>query len=163
MIISMVVAMGRNGELGLDNKMLWHIKEDFRHFKETTMGHVLIMGRKTFESIGKPLPGRKTIILSRSFVFDHEDCFIVSSIDEAIALAHKMKAQKVFIAGGGEIYRQCLPMASELILSFVDYEGPADTFFPEVDWGQWQEMRRQSFSSLGKAPAWNLVEFKRLT
>lgn len=161
MIISLIAAIGGQRQLGKDNKMLWHIKEDFKHFKETTMGHTLLMGRKTFESIGRPLPGRRTLILTRDKSYKAEGCETVHDLTEAIELAKGRGESEFFVAGGGEVYTQTLDIADKLILSFVDYQGEADAFFPEVDYGKWNEVDRKAFNALEKSPAWELVTYSK--
>jgi dihydrofolate reductase len=161
--VSSIVAMAQNRVIGKDNTLIWHIPADLKHFKKTTMGKPIIMGRKSYESIGKPLPGRANIVVSRSFKTlsvegtshfsamesvapdlykqTDEGPFLYTTIDEAIAAA-KQTAQKqnldeIFITGGGEIYKQTLPITERLYLTLIhkDYEG--DTFFPAFDWNEW--------------------------
>ena len=116
MIVSIIAAIGKNGELGFQGKIPWHIPADFKHFKETTLGHHLIMGRKTFESIGKPLPGRKTIVLTRGHKkIEGVDC--VSAVSKALEICAQRGEDEVFIAGGGEIYNLFLPHAQRLYIS----------------------------------------------
>lgn len=157
----MIAAIGNNRELGFNNQMLWHIKEDFKHFKETTMGHTLLMGRKTFESIGRPLPGRRTMILTRDKTYSQKDCITVHDFDQAVTLAKDHQEEHLFIAGGGEIYKQALPLCDQLILSHVDYSGEADTFFPEVDDSNWRLESEVLFEATAKAPAWRLCHYRR--
>lgn len=161
-MISLIAAIGTKGELGLNNKMLWHIKEDFKHFKETTMGHTLLMGRKTFESIGKPLPGRKTLILTRNSTYQVENCVTVHSLKEGLDIAVNSGEDEFFIAGGGEIYKQALPLVDRMYLSFVDYEGEADAFFPEVSWNEWKLLSEKKFAMTERSPAWTLKTFERI-
>ena len=161
MIISSIAAIGNNRELGKDNQMLWHIREDFKHFKETTMGHTLLMGRKTFESIGKPLPGRKTLILTRDKDYLKPNCTTVHSLEEAIELCKRNKEDHLFIAGGGEVYKQTLGICDQLIISHVDYSGEADAFFPEVDFSSWNLALEKSFEPTDKAPSWRLCTYKK--
>ena len=163
MIISLIAAIGSNRELGKDNKMLWHIREDFKHFKETTMGHTLLMGRKTFESIGKPLPGRTTLILTRDSSYTQPNCHTVHSFEEALSYAKANGEDHLFIAGGGEIYKQSLAegLCDQMILSHVDFEGEADAFFPEVDYSKWERVKELKFEPTDKAPAWSLCLYKK--
>ncbi len=161
MIISLIAALGRNRQLGKDNQMLWHIKEDFKHFKETTMGHTLLMGRKTFESIGRPLPGRETFILTRDKDYHQEKCHTVHSLEEAYSKAKEMGESELFVAGGGEVYRQTLAVADKLILSFVDFDGEADAFFPEVDFTQWKKIDSKTFAATEKTLAWELATYQK--
>jgi len=136
--LSSIVAMAQNNVIGGDNKLLWHLSEDLKHFKRTTMGKPMIMGRKTFESFGgKPLPGRDHIVISRSPQPDQERVFWVTSIDEAIEKANALTDDEIMICGGGEIYKQTLDTIDRLYLTVVgrDYEG--DTTFPTLNWNGW--------------------------
>lgn len=133
MIVSIIAAIGNDGQLGQENKMLWHLPEEFKYFKKLTMGHCLVMGRKTFESIGRPLPGRTTIVLTQSSTQSEKlplEVLVAHTPLEALALARSQRCHEVFICGGGQIYRAYLELADRLYLTRVDYDGPADTFFP---------------------------------
>jgi len=161
-MISMIVAVGQDLQIGLKGQMLWHIKEDFAHFKKTTMGHTLIMGRKTFESIGRALPGRKTYILTRDESYTQKDCEIFQSLDAALDKARASSEEEVFIAGGGEIYKQALDLCDRLYLSEVDYKGEADAFFPAFSQENWRDSReREAFAATAKSPAWTLRVLER--
>ena len=116
-MISVVVAIGNNGEIGNKGQLLWHLPADLKKFKQTTMGHHMIMGRKTFESIGKPLPGRTTIIVTRNKDYAVNGCLVTSSVEEAIGVAKQAGEQEVMIVGGGEIYKQSLPLAQRIYLT----------------------------------------------
>ncbi len=131
MIISMIAAMAENRIIGKDNQMPWHLPADFQWFKRCTMGKPIVMGRKTYESIGRPLPGRKNIVLTRdsSLVIDGVTC--VSSIDEAVSIAGDI--DELMIIGGGAVYEYCLPLASKLYVTYVDAQLEGDTQFPQ--WG----------------------------
>ena len=133
-MISLIFAMGRNNALGCNNKMPWYLPADFAYFKKVTMGQPIIMGRKTFQSIGKPLPGRTNIVITRSADFSHEGCIVVDSIDKAKDLVEDKEA---FIIGGAEIYMAFLPMADKLFITEIDNDFEADTFFPEIDYSKW--------------------------
>ncbi len=122
--------MGKNRAIGRNNKLLWNIPDDLKHFKKITTGHAVIMGRKTFESIGRQLPNRANIIITRDKNFKADGCVISHSLDEALDLA-KQKNEEIFIIGGGQIYEQALPHADKLYLTIVDDEPKADTFFPD--------------------------------
>ena len=137
MIISMVAAMAANRVIGRNNKMPWHLPADLKHFKQVTLGKPVVMGRKTFESIGRVLPGRRNIVISRSEPVDAKGAEWVKSLSDALALLKG--AEEVMIIGGGEIYRQCLPMASRLYLTEIDLTTEGDAFFPDYhSVGQWQ-------------------------
>ena len=137
MIISIIVATGTHRQIGLDGKMPWHIQTEFKHFKETTMGHHLIMGRKTFESIGKPLPGRTTIVLTHDSAWSHPSVLKASTLHDALELAKSRGETEVFICGGASVYEQALPLCQRLYLSLIDYSGPADIFFPPYEQLSW--------------------------
>jgi len=124
-----IAAMSLNRVIGRGSEIPWHLPEDFKFFKQTTMGHVLVMGRKTFESIGRPLPGRETLVLSR-LGFNHPGVRCVGSLNELPAPTDE---QKVFICGGAEIYRQALPLCGDLYLTLVKHEVEGDALFPEFE------------------------------
>lgn len=141
--ISAIAAMSRNFVIGKDNKLLWHIPEDFKHFKTTTMGKPVIMGRKTYESLGKPLPGRTNIVITGKPNQVTGDIVIVTTVDEAISKAKQIAAEtnvnEIFIIGGGQIYEAAMPQTDRIYLTVInqDYEG--DTFFPKINPLEWSE------------------------
>lgn len=135
MIVSIIVAVAENQAIGFDNHLLWHISEDLKRFKSLTLGHHIIMGRKTFESIGKPLPGRINIVISRQDGFNANDCLVANSLESAIELAQN--DSEVFIIGGGEIYKQALLIADKIYLTRVHAGFHGDTFFPELNLSEW--------------------------
>ncbi len=141
-MLSIIVAIAENGIIGDKNALLWSIKEDMRRFRTTTMGHPVIMGRKTFESIGRPLPKRTNVVITRG---DNtfEGCEVAHSLEEAVAMFPK--EEEVFIIGGAQIYAQALSIADRLYLTIVhrDYEG--DTAFPKFDMAEWREISREEF------------------
>ena len=141
MMRSLIVARARNGAIGRNNAMPWHLPADLAHFKRTTTGHPIIMGRKTFESIGKPLPGRRNIVVSRNPQWRAEGCDVFQSL--AAALASTAPAAQVFIIGGASLYREALDFADRLYLTEVDASPEGDTFFPALPSGQWQEQLRE--------------------
>ena len=145
MRVTLVAALGRNGVIGLDNRMPWHITEDLKRFKGLTMGHPVVMGRKTFESIGKPLPGRKNIVITHSCELSAPGCRVVHSMEEALAAADG--AADVFVIGGAEIYGLALPLADRLELTDVDVAIDGDTYFPEFERSAWREVSRESRST----------------
>lgn len=133
MAISMIAAVGKNLELGKNNDLIWHFKEDMKFFKETTMGHPVIMGRKTFESLPKALPGRKNIVISTNPEYKADGAEVVASVEEAIKLAEAENTE-AFVIGGGRIYTEFLPYADNLYLTEINAECPnADTYFPEFN------------------------------
>jgi len=130
-MISIIAAMGQNNGIGKNNKLLWHIPGDLKHFKEITSGNIVVMGRKTYESIGRPLPNRTNIIITKNNKFKAEDCLIKNSFNEVLKEAKSYKDKEIFIIGGGQIYKQALPHTDKLYLTIVDDEVQADTFFPD--------------------------------
>ena len=134
----MIAAAGVGNELGKDNKLLWHLPDDFKRFRQLTTGHAIIMGRKTFESFPKPLPKRKHIIITRDTAYSvkHPDCLVVNSMEAALDVVGN--AETVFIIGGGEIYRQALPYCDTLELTRVSGSFEADTYFPDIDPHAWE-------------------------
>ncbi|CAN7390967.1 dihydrofolate reductase [Knoellia sp. LjRoot47] len=139
--VTLIAAVGRNGVIGSDNDMPWHLPEDFAFFKRTTMGHAMVMGRKTFDSIGRALPGRRTIVITRQADWQHADVETVHSLDDALGLAGPVG--EVFVAGGGEIYAQAMPFAQRLLITEVDQEPEGDVRFPEIDPATWRETSRE--------------------
>jgi len=131
MTVSIIAAIGRNRELGKNNKLLWNIGEDLKHFKTTTNGHAVIMGRKTHESIGRVLPKRINIVITRDANYKSGGCEICSSLDEALKLAEKRGEKEAFVIGGGEVYKQAISLADKLYLTIIDASFDADTFFPD--------------------------------
>jgi dihydrofolate reductase len=131
MKISIIAAIGENRELGKHKQLLWHIPQDLAHFKKLTNGHPVIMGRTTYESIGKPLPGRLNIIITRQADIKIPGCSITHSIEEAIAIASKHDTQEIFVIGGGQIYDQALKFTDKLYLTIVHGKFEADTYFPD--------------------------------
>ncbi|MGX1025001.1 dihydrofolate reductase [Psychroflexus sp. MBR-150] len=130
-----IAAVGERNELGKDNQLLWHLPDDFKRFKALTSQHFIIMGRKTFESFPKPLPHRTHIVITRQDNYPIKDCIVVKSIDEAIKIAKKQ--DKVFVIGGGEIYKQFMPYVDEIELTRVRGQFDADTYFPEINLNTW--------------------------
>ncbi|OGD62865.1 hypothetical protein A2160_05770 [Candidatus Beckwithbacteria bacterium RBG_13_42_9] len=130
-IISLIAAISENRALGKNNKLLWRLPEDLQRFKKLTSGHPVIMGRKTFESIGRPLPNRINIIVSRNKDLKINGCLVVSSVKEAIQLGKEKDGQEIFVIGGGQIYAEALPFADKLYLTIVKGNFAADTFFPD--------------------------------
>jgi len=141
--VSIVAAIARNGVIGADGGLPWHLPDELRLFKETTLGHVLVMGRRTFESIGRPLPGRTTVVVTRSpdWSPSTDDVLVANGLEEALERARSMD-EEVFVVGGGELYAAALPHADRLLLTFVDQEPEGDTTFPHVDLGDWRETDR---------------------
>ncbi len=139
--INVIAAMARNRVIGVNNTLPWRLSADLRHFKALTMGHHIVMGRKTYESIGKPLPGRTTVIVTRDAGYQVDGCLTAHSIDAAIALCGD--DPEIFFVGGAEVYAQILPRAQRLYLTEIQAEYDGDAYFPAYDHGAWQEVERQ--------------------
>ncbi|NRT13356.1 dihydrofolate reductase [Flavobacterium sp. 14A] len=133
---TMIAAAAENNALGKDNKIIWHLPDDYKRFKAITSGHYIIMGRKTFESLQKPLPNRTHIVISRQEDYNPEGCTVVKTIEEALAACPANEDR--FIIGGGEIYNLALPEANKIELTRVHHSFEADTFFPEIDLEDWE-------------------------
>jgi dihydrofolate reductase len=138
-IVSMLVAMDEKRGIGKDGKLPWRLSSDLKRFRELTMGHHIIVGRKTFESIGKPLPGRQTIVVTRNPSHTVEGCLVAGSVESALALAESRAESEAFIIGGADIYARALGVADRIYLTEVHAGVDADTFFPEFDRGAWTE------------------------
>lgn len=143
-MISIIVAVAKNGVIGDKNSLLWHLREDMIHFRTTTSGHPVVMGRKTYDSIGRPLPKRTNVVITRDTNLTIEGCTMAHSLEEAVALFDK--SEEVFIIGGAQIYRQALPLADRIYLTVIDKEYEGDTSFPEIDYSQWREYSREEFA-----------------
>jgi dihydrofolate reductase len=136
--VTLIAAVARNGVIGADGGIPWHLPEDFAHFKATTLGHTLLMGRATYDSIGRALPGRTTIVLTRDPDWHADGVLVAGSVEEALAMAEG----DVYVAGGAAVYAAALPYADEQLISEVDLEPEGDTFYPELDRDVWQEVDR---------------------
>lgn len=143
MILSLIVAADLNNVIGAGNKLLWNLPDDMKHFRELTSGHPVIMGRKTYESIGRPLPKRRNIVISRQKDLAIDGCDVVDSLERAIELVKDDPTSEAFIIGGGEIYRQAMDRADRIYLTRVHGEFTGDTFFPEIDPKEWKEVERE--------------------
>jgi dihydrofolate reductase len=145
MQLSIIVAMDRNRVIGKGDALPWHISSDLKNFKKITMGKPIVMGRKTHESIGRPLPGRENIILTRDKTYQVEGCTVLHSMDEIFE--HCKNVEEVMITGGSEIYKLSLEQASRLYLTEVHTEIEGDTYFPEFDRDEWDEVSREDFEA----------------
>lgn len=141
-IITLIAAMDKNRGIGIDNKLPWQIPEDLQHFKKTTSGKAVLMGRKTFSSIGRPLPNRHNMVLTRNPSWGHATVTHLSSVEDALKYAQTFPIPELFVIGGEEIYRQFLPHAQNMILTEIDSEFNCDAFFPEFDRNLWSEVDR---------------------
>lgn len=146
--VTIVAAVARNGVIGGGNQLLWRLSSDLKRFKALTMGKPMIMGRKTFDSIGKALPGRETIVVTRDPSFSvpgvHVAANITAALEQAAILAGPMGAQEIIVAGGGEIYKLAMEMAHRLVITHVELEPDGDVRFPAIDPGQWKEISRET-------------------
>lgn len=147
MTVTIIAALGRNRVIGKDNRMPWHISGDLRRFKALTLGHPVVMGRKTFQSIGKPLPARDNVVITRSHAFAAPGCRVVHSLAEALVAAGA--ASEVFVIGGEQIYALALPLADRLQLTEVDVSTEGDAYFPDFDRSAWRELCRESHTTEG--------------
>lgn len=146
-MIKIIVAISKNRVIGDSNRLIWHLPADLKRFKEVTTGHPIVMGRKTYESIGRPLPNRRNIIITRDQNYDIEGCEVVNSIDEALLLT----ASDCFIIGGGEIYKQTLNIADQIYMTVVEEEFEGDTTFPELS-AAWYISSKEDFLADEKNP-----------
>jgi dihydrofolate reductase len=155
--VTILAAVARNGVIGVDGGLPWHLPDELALFKRLTLGHVLVMGRKTYESVGRPLPGRTTVVVTRQPGWEPaaEGVLRAGSLPEALRLAREID-DEVFVVGGAEVYEAALPEADRLALTFVEADPVGDTRFPEVDWSQWREIARTP------GDGWTHVTFARV-
>lgn len=135
--LTLIVARDRRGGIGRDNTLPWHLPEDLQHFKASTLGHPIIMGRRTFESIGRALPGRRNLVVSRNPDWTHAGCERAASLQEALRMCQGQA--DAFVIGGGQLYAEALPVADRLLITEVDTDAAADTFFPPPDPAIWEQ------------------------
>lgn len=157
MFISLIAAMGHNRVIGRNNQMPWHLPADFKHFKNITMGKPIVMGRKTYESIGRALPGRRNIIITHNLNLQIKECEVVHSLEEAMQLL--TNETEVFIIGGANLFTQALPFANRLYLTLIEEDFVGDTYFPSFHAKEWQEIKRENF----KADARNTYDYQFIT
>ena len=150
MKISLILAMGRNRTIGRDNQLPWHLPADLAHFKMTTLGKPILMGRKTWESIGKALPGRLNIVLTGQAGYQADGATVVHSIDDAISICGS--ADELMVIGGAGVYEAFLPRAQKIYLTLIDEDFEGDTFFPELDEQKWREEAREDHLAGDKNP-----------
>jgi len=146
-MITVIAAIAANNALGKDNDLIWHLPADLKRFKKVTTGHYILMGRNTFESIGRPLPNRTTIIITRNKSYFKEGCLIANSLEQAIEMAKS--AAQIFIIGGAQIYKETIAkdIAAQLDITLVHHSFEADVFFPEIDIKIWKEAAREDFKA----------------
>jgi dihydrofolate reductase len=158
-MFSIIVAIGKNGEIGKKNKLLWHIPEDLKNFKKITTGKTVIMGRKTFESIGKPLPNRRNIVISRTLKKKAGEIKLEIEIYDdfgKIIKDFQNLKEEVFIIGGEEIYKSALNYADRLYISYMEYsDSEADAYFPEINYNEWEKMEEKKFEN------WKFCMYRR--
>ena len=158
--LSIIVAMAKNRTIGVNNTLPWRCPEDLKHFKTLTMGHHMIMGRKTFDSIGKPLPGRTTVVVTRNSDLVIEGCVVVHSLQEAITAC--AGDSEIFIVGGAELYRQAISLVDTLYITEIQQDVEGDAHFPEFDKSAWQETAREVRSQeTPQALAYHFVTYRR--
>lgn len=151
-MITLIAAIGKNYELGKNNDLIWHLSADLKRFKKVTTGHTIIMGRNTFESIGKPLPNRHSVIVTRNINYTQEGCTVVHSLDEALNLIDK--EERAFIIGGAQIYKEAIsnPLVDQLDITHVHESFEADVYFPKIDSESWQLIKKDDFLADEKNP-----------
>lgn len=145
MKISLIVAMASNRVIGLNNQMPWHLSADLKKFKKITMGSPILMGRKTYESIGRPLPGRTNIILSRNLKYQQDGCLVFNDLKTALKKSCE-RAEEVFVIGGSDLYEAMLPVADAIYLTVIHKEFLGDAFFPDIDLKYWSEVEREDIN-----------------
>lgn len=146
MIIILIVAKAKNQVIGKDNQLIWRLSADLKRFKNLTTGHHILMGRKTYDSLGKPLPNRTHLIITRNPKFQTpEGHYAFNSLEDAVIFCNKIGVEKLFIIGGGQIYREALPICDQLEITEVDATPDGDTFFPDIDLKTWKETGREEF------------------
>lgn len=139
--LTLIAARARNGVIGINNELPWHLPEDLRHFRQQTTGHTVLMGRKTWESIGRPLPGRRMVVISRQQLDLPEGVTLAASLEEAIA--RHQADDELFVIGGAQIYAQAMPLADRILLTEIDLEPEGDAFFPAPPPADWEAVSRQ--------------------
>jgi dihydrofolate reductase len=159
--VSVIAALAKNGVIGIENRLPWRLPEDLAHFKALTLGHPVLMGRKTFESLGRPLPGRANIVITRNPDYCREGCLVADSIRAALALCKG--ADEVFFIGGADLYAQAIPLADRLYLTEVDIAAEGDAWFPAYDTSAFREVSRESHrGEKGDALGFDFVVYERV-
>lgn len=161
--LALIAAVARNGVIGRNGDLPWRIPADLQFFKSTTMGKPLIMGRRTFKSIGKALPGRTNIVVTRSAGFTADDVEVAADFDQALVIADRHGGDEIMVIGGGEIYATALPRADRLYLTEVHIDAEGNVFFPELDRTQWREVSRDDRAAEGDIPAFSFVVLDRVS
>ena len=157
--VTLVAAMGRNRAIGLDGKMPWHLPAELQHFKRTTMGKTIVMGRKTWQSIGRPLPGRQNVVVSRDPDYLADGAEVAGSLEQALEIA---ASEEVMVIGGGQLYALAMPLANRMVLTVINIEPDADTWFPAWDEDEWQKTTlRRVDAAESNTLAYSIVELIR--
>lgn len=163
MEIHLIVAQSTNRVIGKDNQLPWRLPGDLKRFKRLTMGHYMLMGRKTFESIGKPLPGRTSVIVTRNHNYRKPGAIVVHSLEEALEIPRQAGAEAAFVIGGAEIFKATLPLAHRLYLTQIHQEVEGDVFFPEISPGEWQIVSQIYRAAGGKNPyPFSFIDYQRI-
>ena len=157
--ISLIAALATNRVIGIENRLPWKLSDDLRHFKALTLGHHILMGRKTYESIGRPLPGRTTVIITRATLSAPDGCLVAHSIQDAIAACDG--DEEIFFVGGADLYRQALPLADRLYLTEIQADVKGDAWFPEFDRAQWNEVSRDRRTEETSGLEFHFVVYER--
>ena len=158
--ISVIAALAKNRVIGIENRLPWRLPEDLAHFKALTLGHPILMGRKTFESLGRPLPGRTNIVITRNANYKPDGCLVADSIPAALALCADV--EEIFFIGGAELYTQAIPLADRLYLTEVDIEAEGDAWFPDTDRSAFREVSRETHTGeKGDALGFDFVVYER--
>jgi dihydrofolate reductase len=158
-LLTLVVARARNGTIGRDNKLPWRLPEDLSHFRRTTMGAPVIMGRKTWDSIGRPLPGRRNIVVSRNPDLRIEGAEVAGSLEDAQRLC--VGVDQIFLIGGAQLYAEAMPSADRLVVTEIDADVAGDAFFPAIDRAQWVETARETHHSEANGFDYAFVTYER--
>ena len=157
--LTLIAAMGKNRAIGMAGRMPWHLPAELQHFKKATMGKTIVMGRKTWQAIGRPLPGRQNIVVSRNPDFHAEGVDLATSLDEAATMS---ESEEVMIIGGGQLYALALPLARRMLLTLIDIEPEADTWFPEWDKKEWSQSSETHYPADDSNPlAYKIIELIR--
>ncbi|GAA3896882.1 dihydrofolate reductase [Halomonas cibimaris] len=163
--VAMIAAMSRSRVIGVDGTLPWHLPEDLQFFKRMTQAKPVVMGRKTFASIGRALPGRRNIVITRDTAFAHPDVEVCHSLTQALTLADRYAtveaAEEIMVIGGGDVYAQAMPYAERLYLTEVDAELAGDTYFPAIDAARWRETRRRAGAAAEGQPGYDFVTYER--
>ena len=158
--ITLIAAMGKNRAIGMNGRMPWHLPAELQHFKKATMGKTIVMGRKTWQAIGRPLPGRQNIVVSRNPDFHAEGVDFATSLEDAAAMS---ESDEIMIIGGGQLYALALPIAKRMVLTLIDLEPEADTWFPEWDEQEWSQTSEKHYSvDENNKLAYRIIELSRI-